>query len=209
MQKPTVILTRFALALAIAGLPAIAFGQAGTTSSNSSNDMGQQSNMANAPVSTKLSPMDKSFMRDAAQGNKAEVMLGKMAADKATNPEVKQFAERMIRDHSKAEEQLEQLADNEGVQLPPQPAAQAKMTDDELQKLSGDQFDKAYMSDMLKDHKKDIAAFRQEDQSGNNPQVKEFAANILPILESHLREAKKVAPTTGVAANSGMKESSK
>lgn len=199
-------LTRFALICAIAALPALAFGQAGTMSPNSSNDMGQQSNMANAPANTQLSPMDRAFIRDAAQGNKAEVMLGKLAAEKSSNPEVKKFADRMIRDHSKAEEQLEQLADNEGVQVPAQPSAKARMTDDELQKLSGDQFDKTYMSDMLKDHKQDIAAFKHEDQSGSNPQVKEFAAQTLPILESHLREAKKVAPETGAGAKNAMNQ---
>ena len=206
MRNLTVILTRFMLLCAIAALPVLAFGQAGTTSSNSSNDMGQQSNMGNTSVSTKLSPMDRAFIRDAAQGNKAEIMLGKLAAEKATNPDVKSFADRMIRDHSKVEEKLEQLADNEGVQIPPQPAAQANMTDDELQKLSGKQFDKAYMSDMLKDHKKDIAAFKHEEHAGSNPQVKEFAAQTLPTLESHLQEAQKVAPETGAGTKNAMNE---
>lgn len=206
MQKPTLILTRFTLALAIAALPALAFGQSGAMS-NSSNSMGQQSNMANTSGNTQLAPVDQTFVRKASQGNQAEVELGKMAAEKTTNPQVKQFAERMIRDHSKAEEQLQQVAQAQGVELPIEPDAQAKMTKKELADLSGDQFDKAYMSDMLKDHKQDIAEFRREEHSGSNPQVKEFAQKTLPILESHLREAEKVAPQTGVATNSGMKGS--
>lgn len=203
MQNPFGTLTRFLLVLAIAAAPVLAFGQVGTMSSNSSNDMGQQ-NTGNAPVSTKLSAMDRAFVRDAAQDNKAQIMLGKLAAEKATSPEVKQFANRMIRDHSNIEEKLEQLADTEGVQLPPQPSSKAQMTDDELQKLSGNQFDKNYMSDMLKDHKQDVMAFKHEEDAGGNPQVKEFATQTLPTLESHLREAEKVAPATGVATSAGM-----
>lgn len=206
MQKPTLILTRFTLALAIAALPALAFGQSGTMS-NSSNSMGQQSNTANTSGNAQLAPVDQTFVRKASQGNQAEVELGKMAAEKATNPQVKQFAERMIRDHSKAEEQLQQVAQAQGVELPTQPDAKAQMTKKELADLSGDQFDKAYMSDMLKDHKQDIAEFRHEEHSGSNPQAKEFAQKTLPILESHLREAEKVAPQTGVATNNGMKGS--
>ncbi|MFY9741884.1 MAG: DUF4142 domain-containing protein [Candidatus Sulfotelmatobacter sp.] len=203
MQTPSVILTRFLLVVAIAVTPVLAFAQVGTTSSNSSNDMGQQ-NTANTPVSMKLNPMDQAFVRDAAQDNRAQIMLGKLAAEKATSSEVKQFADRMVRDHSNLEEKLDQLADNEGVQLPPQPSSKAQMTDDELQKLSGNQFDKTYMSDMLKDHEQDVSAFKHEEHAGGNPQVKEFASQTLPTLESHLREAEKVAPATGVAASHGM-----
>ena len=206
MHNPTVTLTRFALVCVIAALPALAFGQVGTTSSNSSNDMGQQSTMGNAPVSTKLSPMDNAFIRDSAQDNKAQIMLGELAEKKATNADVKQFAERMVRDHDKIEERLEQLADNEGVELPRNPAPRANMTDDELQKLSGKQFDKAYMSHMLNDHTQDVSAFKHEEQQGSNPQVKEFAEKTLPTLESHLQEAQKVAPETGAGMKNAMNE---
>jgi len=206
MHNPTVTLTRFALVCVIAALPALAFGQVGTTSSNSSNDMGQQSTMGNTPVSTKLSPMDNAFIRDSAQDNKAQIMLGELAEKKATNADVKQFAERMVRDHDKIEERLEQLADNEGVELPRNPAPRANMTDDELQKLSGKQFDKAYMSHMLNDHTQDVSAFKHEEQQGSNPQVKEFAEKTLPTLESHLQEAQKVAPETGAGMKNAMNE---
>jgi len=208
-MKPTVFIKRFALAAAIASLSTFVVAQVGTTSSNPSNDMvgqsSQQSDTGSQPVSTRLSPIDQAFVRDAAQGGKAEVELGHLAEQKAENPQVKQFAERMVRDHGKANEQLDQLAANEGIQLPSKLDAKDQMTMDELSKLSGSEFDKAYMSDMLKDHKMDISQFKHEDRSGSNPQVKQFASQTLPVLESHLREAEKVAPATRTAANQGMK----
>lgn len=72
------------------------------------------------------------------------------------------------------------------------PLSQA--TKDRLSKLSGDAFDKAYMADMVKDHKSDVAAFRNESKTGKDPQVRSFAADTLPTLEDHLKNAQKVAP---------------
>jgi putative membrane protein len=144
------------------------------------------------PGTTQMS--DQHFMKEAADGGMAEVELGQMASDKATNPDVKEFAQRMVKDHSQANDQLKQIAMQKGVTLPTSPSAKNEATKNKLSKMSGDAFDKAYMADMLKDHKTDIAAFQKESSSGKDPDVKQFASQTLPTLQDHLKQAQMVAP---------------
>ena len=141
-----------------------------------------------------LSAMDKHFMKEAAEGGLAEVELGNLAAQKASNSEVKSFGERMVKDHSKANDQLKQIASNKGVNLPSQPSHADMAEKKRLEKLSGTQFDQAYMSAMLKDHKKDVSDFQKESQSGKDPDLKNFASQTLPTLQDHLKQAQSVAP---------------
>jgi putative membrane protein len=124
----------------------------------------------------------------------AEVELGQMAAEKASSPEVKDFGQRMVKDHSRANDQLKQIATQKGVTLPSSPSAKDEATKKRLSKLSGSAFDQAYMQDMLKDHKADIAAFEKESTSGRDPDVKQFASQTLPTLKDHLRQAEAVGP---------------
>jgi putative membrane protein len=137
---------------------------------------------------------DRQFIKEAADGGMAEVELGQLAADKASRPEVKAFAERMVKDHSQANDQLKQIAAQKGVTLPSSPSAKHEAMKDKLSKLSGDAFDQAYMSSMLKDHQKDVAAFQKESTSGQDPDVKQFAAQTLPTLKDHLKQAESVSP---------------
>ena len=137
---------------------------------------------------------DKHFIQEAADGGLAEVELGQLAADKASSPEVKQFGERMVKDHSKANDELKEIAAKKGVTLPSSPSKKNEATKERLSKLSGDAFDRAYMSDMVKDHKKDIAEFQRESTSGHDPDVKQFASETLPTLKEHLKQAESVSP---------------
>src|SRR5690242_9473059 len=111
---------------------------------------GQESQDPNHSMSnTKTSPAgmtmsDQHFMKKAAQGGMAEVELGQLAVQKASSDQVKQFGQRMVDDHTKANDQLKQLAAQEHVQLPTQPAAKDKATKARLEKLSGKEFDQAY-----------------------------------------------------------------
>lgn len=141
-----------------------------------------------------LSAMDQHFMKEAAEGGLAEVALGNLAAQKASSTEVKNFGERMVQDHTKANDQLKQIASNKGVNLPSQPSHAQLAEKKRLQKLSGTQFDQAYMNAMLKDHKKDVADFQKESKSGKDPDLKNFAAQTLPTLQDHLKQAQSVAP---------------
>jgi putative membrane protein len=155
----------------------------------------------NGGVATK----DHEFMKKAAQGGMAEVQLGQLAQQNAQSAEVKSFGERMVRDHSKANDELKQVATQEGVTLPTSLDAKDQATMKRLENLHGAAFDKAYMRDMVNDHRKDVAEFKHESEKGNNQAVKDWASKTLPTLESHLQEAEKVAPTVG-AKSSAMSE---
>ena len=144
---------------------------------------------------------DSNFMKKAAAGGLAEVELGQLAVQKASNEQVKQFGQRMIDDHSKANEQLKSVAEQEHVTLPTRPDLKDRQTKDRLEKLSGTEFDQAYMSDMLKDHKKDVAEFERESKMAKNPAVKSFAEQTLPVLREHLSLAEQIAPNQKTQAS--------
>jgi putative membrane protein len=157
--------------------------------------MAQGSPSAMSAAASNLTAGDQQFIRGAAHGGMAEVELGQLAVQKASSDAVKQFGQRMVDDHGKANDQLKQLAASKGVKLPHELSSKDKATKEELSKLSGKDFDKAYMSDMLKDHKKDVAEFKHESATASDPQIKDFAAQTLPTLESHLHEAEKIEPS--------------
>lgn len=136
-----------------------------------------------------LSSGDRKFMETVAQHGMAEVEMGKLAQQKGSSQQVKDFGARMAQDHGKANDELKQLASSKGVQLPASvdKSHQSKM--DKMQKLSGAAFDKAYMADMVADHKKDVSEFRKHSKSAQDPELKSFASKTLPTLEEHLKLA--------------------
>jgi putative membrane protein len=154
-----------------------------------------QSSTAKSSAATGYASADSTFMKKAAQGGLAEVQLGQLAVRKASSPKVKQFGQRMVDDHTQANDQLKQVAAQENVDLPQKPDMKDRATMARLEKLSGTRFDQAYMSDMVKDHQKDVADFQNESQNGKDPAVKSFAAKTLPTLQDHLQQAQQIAPT--------------
>lgn len=142
---------------------------------------------------------DQPFAREAAMGGMAEVELGTLAKEKASNADVKQFGDRMVTDHGKANEELKQWAQQKKVTLPTAIGAKHRAIRDRLAKLSGDAFDKAYMRDMVSDHQHDVAAFKREAASGTDPELKAWAAKILPTLEDHLKMAQETAAKVGAS----------
>jgi putative membrane protein len=154
------------------------------------------------------SSADRTFMADAAAGGMAEVELGKLAAEKASQSDVKQYAQMLVDDHSTANATLAKITRDKGFAVPPhalKPQDQAIY--DRLSKLSGDAFDRAYIKQMVEDHEKDIAEFRKESARGADADVKQFAASTLPTLEKHLEEAKTLQGKLGGAtATSGKKD---
>lgn len=140
----------------------------------------------------RVSARDRSFFDDAARGGMAEVTLGGLAKERAQRDEVKQFAQRMIDDHSKAGEELNQIGAKLNLTAPRELPRQHRAMMDKLGRLSGAAFDKQYMQHMLEDHKKDVAAFRKQADMGTDGALKSFALNKLPTLESHLAQAQEV-----------------
>ena len=154
-----------------------------------------------------MSAADSKFIKQAAAGGLAEVELGQLAEQKAASEDVKNFGRRMVNDHSKANDQLKQVAAEEHVDLPTEPSAKDRATKDRLEKLSGQEFDRAYMRDIITDHKTDVAEFEHESKMAKDPAVKNFAATTLPVLQSHLKEAEKIARMQKAAGSSAKSKS--
>jgi|SRR4051794_15807796 len=143
---------------------------------------------------------DKKFVKDAALGGMTEVELGKLAAQKATRDDVKQFGQKMVDDHTKANDQLKEVATKQNIPIPDSLDSKHQGRINKLSKLSGPDFDKAYVKDQLKDHETDVRAFSAEAQNGNNPEIKAFAATTLPILQEHLSMVKDLSKSEKSAA---------
>jgi len=167
---------------------------------------GQGSYGQNAPApatpqsqspSAKLSHADREFIEDAARGGMAEVELGQFAQQHASGDPVKQFAARMVKDHSKANEELRQLAQEKGVTMPSGPSHMDNHEMSKLAKLTGADFDREYMDNMVKDHEKDVKEFRKQAEKAKDPDVKNFAAKTLPTLQEHLQMAQNADQAVG------------
>ena len=153
-----------------------------------------QASTSSGKQSAGMGDTDSTFVKKAAQGGMAEVELGQLATRKASSEEVKKFGQRMVDDHSKANEQLKQVAAEKNIDVPQQLDAKDKATKARLEKLSGERFDKAYMKDMVRDHQKDVAEFQRASKIAKDPAIKNFAQQTLPTLQDHLKEAQKIAP---------------
>jgi putative membrane protein len=148
-----------------------------------------------------LAPADHNFVQEAAIGGLAEVELGNLAKEKASNADVKSFGDRMATDHGKANDELKSWAQQKNVPLPTELDAKHKATRDRLAKLSGEAFDKAYMREMVADHTRDVAAFKRSSTSAKDPDLKAWAGKTLPTLEDHMKMAKETnAKVAGTAA---------
>ena len=140
---------------------------------------------------------DHAFVLEAVSGGMMEVELGRMAASQASSDDVKKFGQRMVDDHSKANNDLTALAQKKNIKLPAEMEKKHQATRDHLAKLNGAAFDKAYMQHMVTDHTKDVQAFEHEAKMGKDPDVKAWAGQVLPTLEDHLKQAKQVASAVG------------
>lgn len=144
--------------------------------------------LADGTRTGQLPAPDNKFVQDAVMGGKQEVQLGQMASQKATSPMVREFGKRMEQDHSKANAELKRILTQQGINEPTAMTTSTRSTG-RLESLNGPGFDRAYMNDMVKDHKNDIAEFKKEAADGRDPEIRNFAAQTLPVLEEHLHMA--------------------
>lgn len=149
-----------------------------------------------AQVMAQTSPADRTFATKAAAGGLAEVSLGQLAIQNAGSPAVRQFGQQMVTDHTKANEELQQIAKQQDLTLPAKPEAADSATEERLRASKGNAFDVAYMRDMVQDHQKDVADFKQEATTGKDTALKAFAQKYLPVLQHHLEMAEAVKPGT-------------
>ncbi|HEX6496836.1 MAG TPA: DUF4142 domain-containing protein [Acidobacteriaceae bacterium] len=173
--------------------------QPGGSMNNGSSTIDQQQQQAQQGASgMNTGPaVDKAFVKKAMEGNAAEVEMGKLALQKSNDDQVKQFAQRMVDDHGKMQDQLKPVAEQMGVKVPEGPSKGQMKTMDKMKGLSGDAFDQTYIKDMVKDHKKDSSDFKLEAQSTQNPQLKQVVSEGAQTIESHLQQAQQLAQSKG------------
>ncbi|MCR8560902.1 DUF4142 domain-containing protein [Mucilaginibacter sp. BJC16-A38] len=139
-----------------------------------------------------VSTDDSKFATAAANGGLAEVALGKLAQTKAVNPQVKNFADMMVKDHSKANDELMAIAKAKNITLPAAPDADHQKKMDDLSKLSGKDFDKAYVDAMVDGHKKTLDLMNMAAKDCKDPDLKAFAAKVAPTVQMHLDAINKI-----------------
>lgn len=144
-----------------------------------------------------LSAADQKMLKNMALTNLAEIEAARMAQGKSQSEEVKSFAQKMIDDHTKALEEVRQLAQARGVALPTEIDNVNKRKAERMAAMSGDAFDRAYMSQAgVADHKKAHAMLRQAQARAKDPELKALAARVLPVVGEHLNSAQQLQKNT-------------
>jgi putative membrane protein len=154
------------------------------------------------PSST-LAATDKTFIRDAALGSLEAEELGRLAAEKAASPDVKAFGQKMADDHKQAADTLKQIGTSLQYEPPSRPSSRIKSDKAKLEKLSGADFDREFLSLVVKEHQKDLSVFEKESKREAAPaSLKSFAASTLKGLQDHLKMAQDLSGKLGAGGGS-------
>lgn len=132
---------------------------------------------------------DGNFVKEASACGVGEVAMGQLAATKGQHPAVREFGSRMVDDHAKAGEELKRIASAQGIEVEEVPAARQQRALLDLEALSGDAFDAAYIALQRREHDRAVSLFRREARWGGDPDLKNFAETTLPTLEAHRKMA--------------------
>jgi len=136
---------------------------------------------------------DATFVMKASESDMAEIAMGKLAMQHAASPAVKQFAQKMVEDHTASSKELMQIVTKSGVPAAKHVSSHHKEMIEKLSNLKGADFDKMYMSGQVKAHMTAVKLFRDESQNGQDANIKAFASKTLPIIEHHLKMAQQIA----------------
>lgn len=161
----------------------------------------QQSPSQEQPAREKHQHAPKSaaaFIKEAAEGNLAEVQMGQLAQQKSQNAEIKQLAQALVTDHAKANEQLQTVAQQQGVKFPTTPGRHHEHAQKHLEKLSGSQFDQEFATEQIRDHLKDIQKYEQSSKHIQDAALNQYIQQTLPQLRQHLQLAQQAAKAVGV-----------
>ena len=180
------------------GAPGAAGQTPGTPNTQQPMDAQMNSQTNGMANSGQASSTDKMFVKKALQGGMAEVQLGQLTLQKSSNEQVKQFAQKMIDDHTKMGEQMKPVAQQIGVPVPTSVSKKDKAVMSKLQALSGTAYDQAYIKDMVKDHKEDLSEFQGEASSGQDQTVKDAATQGSQVISEHLQMIQQLAKDQNV-----------
>jgi putative membrane protein len=153
---------------------------------------GETAGTSKAAAGAQLAEADRKFVERAATGGIAEVEMGKLAQQKASSDQVKEFGARMVQDHGNANDELKQLAQAKGIAVPAAPTKAQHGDMEKLNKLSGAKFDQQYMAHMVSDHRKTVAEFKKASESAKDSELKAFAGKTLPTLQEHMAQAESI-----------------
>lgn len=172
-------------------------GASGTSSATGSSASGSpaasSSTDKSASKNGSMSKADQNLMREMAQANLAEIQAGKLAMEKSQSDQVKKFAQQMIDDHTKANGELQQLAQSKGVTLPNQPDKQHQAMVKKMGTMSGAEFDRNYMAQGgVRDHKNTHTLLQRAETRAKDPDLKALAGKMLPIVDRHLAMAQEM-----------------
>lgn len=205
--------TRFALAAAVAALVFATGGtQAQSPGAGSSFTGGQSAPAAQPGTGTRNTPTqgakvargDRRFIEDAANSGMFEVQVAQLAAAKATDPNVRNFANMLVDHHTAANNELVQIANARGVELPAAPKRALRRDIDKLGKKNGEEFDRDFVRNVgIKAHEKDIRTFEKAGKDVKDAQLKAFVDKTLPVLREHLAAAQKLPQSGKNAAAMG------
>lgn len=164
---------------------------------NDMNDKKDSTSMSTAktdsmPATMAVNDDVAKFAVKAANGGMAEVELGKLAQQKATQKSIKNFGAMMVTDHTKANAELKGLAAEKNITLPDSVGEDMQKHITDLSKKTGKDFDKSYMDMMVSDHKDDISDFEDAAKNSKDSSFKTFAVKTLPTLYKHLGAAKAI-----------------
>jgi putative membrane protein len=194
----TLVLAACALVAFVVAAVAGTSGAQNTNSSTTRNDNTHAGHDASMMA-------DHKFAMEAAMGGMMEVELGRLAAEKGASDEVRQFGQRMVDDHTKANEDLMQVASGKGMMLPAEVGPKHRAEMQKLSSLSGERFDREYVKMMVKDHKKDVGEFQKEAARGADPDLKSFAARTLPTLQQHLQMIQRISDKMALRKSGNLK----
>jgi len=155
-----------------------------------------------------LSRQDSTFVREAAQSGLAEVQMGNLVQQNAQSQQLKDFGQRLVTDHTRANEELMQIAQQKGITAPTTISAHDQHMMSKLSGLNGAEFDRMCQQDAVAAHEKAIKLFQTEAQSGQDAELKAFAQKTLPTLQEHLRMARQASGSSSSSLSTTTESSS-
>jgi putative membrane protein len=165
-------------------------GASGSASSSASGVAGTTE--VGGATSGQLEAADAKFVRTAAQSGMMEVRMGQLIKESAQSKGLRDFGDKLVTDHTKANQELNQIASRKGVSPPSQPADKHEKMLDQLSKLKGAEFDRAAQKHAVMHHQEDVQLFEKASQSLQDAELKAFVQKTLPTLKEHLDMAKKL-----------------
>jgi putative membrane protein len=172
-------------------------GNTNTANANANRSQNRNANRGGGGMMGGMSQQDHKFVMETAMGGLKEVELGRIAAQQGATDAVKQYGQRMVDDHTKANEELMTLATSKGMTLPTELDQKHRADVTKLSGMSGAAFDRAYAKMMVNDHKKKVDNFEKQSERGSDPDLKAFATKTLPTVQEHLQMARALPGAQG------------